>query len=368
MLLSPAEFREIVSGRRRGVRGALWRAGLALLESPYAAAMRWRNWRYDRRPTAIRRLPVPVISVGNITLGGVGKTPLVEWLARWFQDRGVRVALISRGYGGEAGGYNDEALELAQKLPGTPHIQNPDRAAAGQMAIEQFGSQLLLLDDAFQHRRIHRDLDIVVLDALEPLGYNRVFPRGALREPLTGLKRAQVIALSRADLVTAQEREVIRQCVARYAPHAVWIEMRHRPRQLRADDGRTQSLETLQGARIAAFCGIGNPAGFRRTLETCGCHVVALREFPDHYAYAPGDVDELAQWVAEQSNVDMTICTHKDLVKIRRTSLGSYPLWALEIGIEILAGEARLEQQLEVFWKDITQSAASPQGDGGPRP
>ncbi len=347
LLPSPAEFREIVSGRRRGVRAAMWRGALALAEKPYAAAMRWRNRRYDHRPSQVRRVSVPVISVGNITLGGVGKTPLVEWLARWFRERGVRVALVSRGYGGKAGTHNDEALELEQKLPDTPHIQNPDRVAAANVAINELGGQLILLDDAFQHRRIHRDLDIVVLDATEPFGFDRVFPRGGLREPLAGLRRAQVIALSRADLISAEERYAIKRRVAHYAPQAGWIEMRHRPRRLRSADGREEPLDVLRDAPIAAFCGIGNPAGFRRTLEGCGCRVTGLREFPDHHAYASEDIDHLAKWAAAQADAHMVVCTHKDLVKVRQTSLGPLPLWALEIGIEILSGQTQLEQRLE---------------------
>ena len=132
---------------------------------------------------------VPVISVGNLTLGGTGKTPMVEWIVRQLQKREKKVGIISRGYGSR-GGPNDEALELAWKLPSVPHVQNPDRVAAARRAIDEFGCDALVLDDAFQHRRIARDLDIVLLDALEPLGYEHVFPRGTLREPIEGLARA----------------------------------------------------------------------------------------------------------------------------------------------------------------------------------
>jgi tetraacyldisaccharide 4'-kinase len=287
-----------------------------------------------------------VVSVGNVTLGGVGKTPLVEWLARWFRQRGVRVTLISRGYGAEAGARNDEALELEQKLPDVPHVQNPDRVEAAEMAIEEFECQLILLDDAFQHRRIHRDLDIVVLDALAPFGFEHVFPRGALREPLSGLRRAQVIALSRADLVTAEERESIRRRAAGYSPQAAWVEMRHSPRVLLSSDGQEEHLSTLQGASVAAFCGIGNPVGFRRTLESCGCRIAAFKEFPDHHAFTRQDVTSLVAWSSEQRETKLLVCTHKDLVKIGEPSLGPLPLRALVIGIEILQGQEKLESLL----------------------
>ena len=130
---------------------------------------------------------MPVISVGNITTGGTGKTPMVAWLARWFRNQDVRVALVSRGYRAEAEGQNDEARELATLLPDVPHLQNPDRVAAARIAIDELETQLIILDDGFQHRRIHRDLEIVLIDALQPFGFGHVLPRGLLREPLRGL-------------------------------------------------------------------------------------------------------------------------------------------------------------------------------------
>jgi tetraacyldisaccharide 4'-kinase len=289
---------------------------------------------------------MPVISVGNLTLGGTGKTPMIEWLARWFRARGVRVTIISRGYGAEAGARNDEALEMEQKLPDVPHVQNPDRVAAARMAIEEFECQLILLDDAFQHRRIHRDLDIVLLDALEPFGFGHVFPRGMLREPIAGLQRADVVALSRANFATAEGRERIKRTVHQHAPSALWVECNHAPRSLQAASGATFELSALAGKPVAAFCGIGNPAGFRRTLEECGFNVAAFREFPDHFAFGRADVESLAAWTRELE-VEAVLCTQKDLVKLGIDRLGSRPLWAVTIGLEIAAGEAELEARLE---------------------
>ena len=345
-MFSPTEFHELVSGRRRGIGAALLRGLLRLAEAPYTAVVRWRNRQFDRGRRAIESVGVPVVSVGNITLGGTGKTPLVEWLARWFRARGVRVALVSRGYGAEAGSRNDEALELEQKLPDVPHVQNPDRVAAARLAIEEFESQLILLDDAFQHRRIRRDLDIVVLDALEPFGFGHVFPRGTLREPLSGLKRADVLVLSRANLVAAEERERIRAVAMSYAPAALWVEAAHAPRMLLSASGSQAALDIVRGKPVAAFCGLGNPAGFRRTLDGLGCQLLAFREFPDHHSYSRSDVDALAAWAAAQS-VDAVLCTHKDLVKLGVERLGPHPLWAVVIGLEILKGSAELEARLE---------------------
>jgi tetraacyldisaccharide 4'-kinase len=270
---------------------------------------------------------------------------MVAWLARWLREQGVRVTLISRGYGATDGGRNDEALELEQQLPDVPHLQNADRAAAAAVAIEEFECQMILLDDGFQHRRLARDLDIVLLDACEPFGYGHVFPRGLLREPISGLKRAQVIALSRADMATADQREKIHQMVARYAPQAVWLEVAHQPQCLRSAEGHVTALESLTQQPVAGFCGIGNPRGFRHTLESIGYRVAAFREFPDHHAYTRKDIESLTAW-ANDSQAAAVICTQKDLVKIALEQLGQRPLHALGIGLGFLCGKEHLLDRL----------------------
>jgi tetraacyldisaccharide 4'-kinase len=344
-VLDPGQFRELVSGRQKGLAANALRGVLRAAEVPYTLAVRWRNWRFDQGHAAVLRVPVPVVSVGNITLGGTGKTPLVEWLARRFLERGIRPAIVSRGYGAKEGEPNDEAMELAARLPGVPHEQSPDRFAAACRAVERHDARIVLIDDGFQHRRLHRDLDIVLLDALEPFGFGHVFPRGTLREPAGGLSRADVIVLSRADLATAEERQAIRREARRLAPNAAWAEVVHRPVGLVGGDG-DGALTALEGARVAALCGIGNPAAFRRTLETCGSRIGAWREFPDHFAYGPADVAELERWIAGQKEVSAAVCTHKDLVKIGRSHLAGRPLWAVVIGCHITAGEESLESRL----------------------
>jgi len=345
-LLNAADFRDLVSGRRRGWLPGFLRGLLAAASGLYALVVAARNVCYDRRLTKIGRVGVPVISVGNVTLGGTGKTPLVAWLARWFQTRGVRVALVSRGYKAHSGAPNDEALELAARLPDTPHVQNPRRVAGAQQAIREHGAELIVLDDAFQHRRIHRDLDIVLLDALEPFGWEHVFPRGLLREPLAGLRRADVVVLSRSDAVSGDRRAAIRRRVADLAPRAEWVEVVQRPVGLRSTDGRQETLERIAGRRVAAFCGIGNPAGFRHTLQTCGCQVVDFREFPDHHSYPARDLESLARWADGLAEIAAIVCTHKDLVKIPRSQLGGIPLRGLEIGLEFTVGGSAFDQLL----------------------
>jgi len=347
-VLSPSQFRDMVSGRRRGVGAAMARVGLRVVEVPYTLAVVWRNRRYDSGRAAVHRVPVPVVSVGNLTLGGTGKTPMVQWIARWLRGRGRRVTLVSRGYGAQAGAVNDEALELEQNLPDVPHIENPDRVAAARLAVEELDCQIIVLDDAFQHRRIHRDLDVVMLDALEPFGFGHVFPRGTLREPLRGLGRVDIVVLSRADLLEPDERARIRERVHRYAPEAAWAEVMHAPQRLLSSSGETQSLDTLRDKPVAAFCGIGNPAGFRHTLERCACRAVDFREFPDHHRYGRADVESLADW-ADRLDVAAVVCTHKDLVKLSVEGLGRRPLWAVTIGIEFLTGQAEMEARLDAL-------------------
>jgi tetraacyldisaccharide 4'-kinase len=336
----------VVSGQRKGLRAAALRALLRAAEVPYTAAVKLRNRRFDSGRRKIERVGVPVISVGNLSLGGTGKTPLVEWLARWLRSRGVRVTIVSRGYGAEAGARNDEALELEERLPDVPHLQNPDRVAAAKVAIEEFECQCIVLDDGFQHRRLARDLDLVLIDALEPFGFGHVFPRGTLREPLAGLSRAHAVALSRADLLEARERAKIKAVVERHAPQALWLELAHAPRRLESSAGKEQSLDWLRGRRVAAFCGIGNPAGFRRTLQGLGAAVADFREFPDHHAYQRCDIEALAAW-GDRLGADALVCTAKDFVKLRVEQIGRLPLWSLAIELNIISGQNELETRLE---------------------
>jgi tetraacyldisaccharide 4'-kinase len=337
-------FRELVSGRRTGAGASLARSALRLAEPCYAAVVGLRNRRFDRGATAIHRVDVPVVSVGNLTLGGTGKTPLVRWIAQWFQNRGTHAAVISRGYGAKPNGDNDEALELRRLLPDVPHLQNADRVAASREAIA-LGCQAIVLDDGFQHRRIARDLDIVLLDALEPFGFGHVFPRGMLREPIEGLRRADVVVLSRADLLDTDRREEIWQTVRTHAPEAAMAEASHAPRTLISADGRTMPLDEIWERPVAAFCGVGNPAGFRHTLEQCGCQIADFWEFADHHRYTPRDVRQLAEWAAGL-DVSAVVCTCKDLVKLDADRLGDVPLWAVRIDMEFLEGQAALESRL----------------------
>lgn len=345
-LFSPTSFRKLVSGRRHGVAAWGLRALLRVAEVPYAWVVRYRNRRYDRQSAPIHRVGVPVVCVGNLTLGGTGKTPLVEWVAAWFERHAVRVAIVSRGYGTPTGIPNDEAMELRHALPNVPHVQHADRVAAARTALEQHGSQLIVLDDGFQHRRLGRDLDIVLLDASEPFGFEHLFPRGTLREPAGALRRADVVVLSRADMLAPAARDAVRRRVAQLAPDASWCEVVHRPTALVNQAGERLPLEQLRGRRVVAFCGIGNPAGFRHTLQALGCQCVGWREFADHHAYDHDDAQRLQQW-ATAEEAEIAVCTRKDLVKLKTVALATVPLWAVCVEPHFLRGESELESMLQ---------------------
>lgn len=314
---------------------------------PYALVVGLRNLAFDRGWKTTHRVEVPVVSVGNLTLGGTGKTPMVEWISRWFRNRQVRVAILSRGYG-DSTGFNDEGRVLEENLPDVPHLQSPDRVALARIAVEELESQVLVLDDGFQHRRLARDLDVVLLDALNPFGLGRMFPRGLLREPIGSLRRAGVVVLSRADLVDEPARRAIRSRAERAAGPLKWVVTRHAPLDLIDSEGRSYPLAEIRGRNVAAFCGIGNPEGFRRTLDGLAVSIASFRAFPDHHPYSASDVADLSGWVRGQG-AELVLTTQKDLVKLRTLSLGSVPLRGLRIGLEVMDGSEVLDRALSAF-------------------
>jgi tetraacyldisaccharide 4'-kinase len=337
-------FRRLADGTSRGPGAATMRLALATVAVPYGLVVAARNAAFDHALLPRRSAGVPVISVGNLTLGGTGKTPLVAWVVRTLSAAGLRPAVVSRGYGAAAGATSDEALELAVVLPDVPHVADRDRVAAARRAAAA-GATAVVLDDGFQHRRLARDVDLVAIDATDPFGCGRLFPRGLLREPPAGLARADAIVLTRSDTIDQERRAAIRRQVhaaCRGREPGVWAEAIHRPVGLRTWDGPRQPLDTLQGVRVAGFAAIGNPAAFRRSLESLGADVVDFRALPDHHAYAPDDLAALGRRAADVG-ADLVVTTLKDLVKIRRWELHGLPVAALEIALEVVAGRAGLE-------------------------
>jgi tetraacyldisaccharide 4'-kinase len=334
-------YHALIRGETRGPLAAVARAGLRLASLPYAAVVWWRNRRYDRGVN-VHRAGVPVVGVGNLTLGGTGKTPCVEWAARFYRDLGVRAAILSRGYGAEAG-RNDEAMVLEENLPDVPHLQDPDRVTAAARAVEELESELLILDDGFQHRRLHRDLDIVLIDATAPPHRDRLFPAGTLREPVGSLRRANVIVVTRADQADRGATDELRDWLTTRFPGkpVAWSE--HRPTAL---IGTEQPVESLRRQTIGAFCGIGQPAAFRRTLEDLGAGVADFRTYPDHHPYTRADVDGLRAWAGRLPPGAAVVTTQKDWVKFRLPDLAGRPLLALRVGLVFRDGRDVFERAL----------------------
>ncbi|MFN0051058.1 MAG: tetraacyldisaccharide 4'-kinase [Planctomycetales bacterium] len=330
-----------ISGQDESLAAGLTRTALTWCAVFYAPVARFLIGRQQSV-----RAPLPVISIGNLTVGGTGKTPLAAYLARWFRARGVRVCILSRGYGAGDTGVNDEALVLEQLCPDVPNLQHPDRIASATIACEELESQLLILDDGFQHRRLARDLDLVLVDALNPWGYGRMFPRGLLREPLTALRRAHLVIITRVDQVSPQRVAAIHQRIADIDPRQDVVEVAFPPERLINVSGNTAQLETLRDRPVAAFCGIGNPQAFRASLERLGLQVVAFRPFPDHHQYTPTDRQELDNWVRAH-DVAAVLTTQKDLVKWGLDELGGAPLWGVQIGTQVVRGGDRLEWHLQ---------------------
>jgi tetraacyldisaccharide 4'-kinase len=338
-----AHYLVLVSGRKRGLVAGLQRCGLQLASWPYGWSMWVRNRLYDREWRVIEKASTPVVSVGNLTVGGTGKTPCVEYIARFLSDGGQRVAILSRGYG-SAGGASDEALVLEENLPDVPHLIGADRAELAKTAIEELESDVLILDDGFQHRRLARTLDLVLIDATRPWGFGHMLPRGLLRESPRELRRSHAVILTRCDLASEGEIAAIRDRVAKLAPQVPVLESEHRPLEWVNSEGRRLPLNQLQ--KGMAFCGIGNPEGFFQTLQRLGFAIDDRRLFPDHHRYSRGDVESLAEWAEKQPAGAFMVTTQKDLVKLRINELGGRGLWALKIGLSIRQGEERLHELL----------------------
>ena len=289
----------------------------------YSGIVRLRNRTYDR-PSAVKRASIPVISVGNLTVGGTGKTPLVAWLALRLHELGRQPAIVSRGYGGRAGrgplivsdgsgprspvvDCGDEPYLLARSLSGTIVVVGSDRPA-GAAAAAARGADVVILDDGFQHRRLFRDLDIVLLDGDAPFGNGRLLPGGPLREPLGALGRADVVLVTRR--AAGESLGEVEAAVRRHNPRAPILRAGHRGVGFIEASG----LAAAPPSRAAAFCGIGNPTRFRRDLEATGIEVVDFRTYRDHHRYTLADIASLER-LAEAHGCDL-ITTEKDLVRI----------------------------------------------------
>ncbi|MFG0288932.1 MAG: tetraacyldisaccharide 4'-kinase [Rhodopirellula sp. JB044] len=343
------DHRSLLSGQKNGpvavsIRASLWAASLL-----YGAAARVRRAQYDAGRKEICRADVPVISVGNLTTGGTGKTPVVCDLCRRLRDLGRQVAIVSRGYGAGETGVNDEALELAERLPDVPHVQHPDRVEAARIAVDELEADILVMDDGFQHRRLHRDLDLVVVDATCPFGFGHLLPRGYLREPVSSLRRADAVILTRSEQIEESRREAICKEIRSHLGNRPLFETTHAATRVVFEQRPSEPIASLSGRRIALVSAIGNPDAFEQTARECGADVVGHFRLPDHDPYEREAREQLNQWLVElkSSNTpELVLCTHKDAVKIAVDELAGLPLGYLQIDLAYRSGEAELQELL----------------------
>lgn len=302
----------------------------------YGVVVRGRNLYYEAVASAARHAGIPVICIGNLTTGGTGKTPLVIDVARRLSAMGRRPAIITRGYAARSAETSDEVLEIRAALPEIPVVVNADRVAAVAGARRDHDADCVVLDDGFQHRRLARDLDIVVIDALDPWGGGRLLPAGRLREPMSSLRRAGLFVISRANQVGDSVVQAIREATLRIAPHRP-ILTAHVQVDRAVALGEQQSPATdLRNAKVLAVCGIGNPATFLRLLSDHGCRVCDRRIFPDHHRYRAPDAERIAA-AAERAGVERVVTTRKDWVKLA-------PLWrGLNAPAELVRVDIRLD-------------------------
>ncbi|HEX6884163.1 MAG TPA: tetraacyldisaccharide 4'-kinase [Planctomycetota bacterium] len=322
---------------RRGGALELLRLPAAL----FAGLARLRAAGYARGVLPSARVPVPVVSVGNLTAGGTGKTPFVAFLARRLAADGLRVGILSRGYGAGGARENDEGRMLAAALPDSERVQDPDRVRGAEELLLR-GVDVILLDDGFQHRRLARDLDLVLVDATRPWGLpppvpgaasvRACLPRGLLREPPSALARADLLVLTRADQVAPTALAELRRELEALAPGRPQAVGRHRATRLLAPDGRELPLATLAGRTLDLLSALGNPEAFQRSLEALGARVATHRAFPDHHHYVAQDLAGLGgdgRWL---------VTSEKDAVKLPPGTRAH----VLATEFELLEGEAVL--------------------------
>ena len=360
----------ILAAEQQALGIRLLRMVATLIAWSYDKLSTVRNMLFDSGILKIHQLSCPVVSVGNLAVGGTGKTPMVIWLARFLSEEGWRVGVVSRGYKGEetekvlvvsdgrdilAGSEisGDEPQLLARRLPGIPVLCSTKRALAAEAAVEQFRCEVVILDDGFQHRFIARDLDIVMLDARYPFGNGFLFPRGILRERTTALARAQVLVLSRFD--GSKEAEQSRKNLVGQWPDTTVVTATHRATRIfKATTQRELPLGSVKNKRLAAFAGIGRPDDFFRTVHALGADLVHTTALPDHH---PLTVELLATLVEEASTQkpELWLTTEKDWVRLPSDLPDSMELMILTVEIDLNGDSSLLKAVVQESLKDSGQ-------------
>jgi tetraacyldisaccharide 4'-kinase len=309
--LNQADYKKIISGQKKGLDASLLRALLYGASLPYWGIINLRNLFYDKNILKSHKANLKVISIGNITAGGTGKTPLVIWLTNHLSKK-HKCAILTRGYKSTTKG-SDEANTLANSCPGVPVIVNPDRIAGAAEAVKTHAAEVLILDDAFQHRKISRDIDIITVDATCPFGYNKILPAGLLRESISSIIRAHAAIITRIDNVRSVED--IEKKLLSYNSSLIIAHSIHKPSKVIKANDQTLPLEQLKAKKVFAFCGLGNPDAFFNTVRSIGAEVAGTLIFDDHHDYTKDDIDKITA-TAETVNAELILTTQKDFVKL----------------------------------------------------
>lgn len=332
-----------MSGDDRSLGACLMRSATSLAEPIYSTVVRRRNRRFDRG-VGVERAHVPVISIGNLTTGGTGKTPMTIFVLERLIAMGRTPAVLTRGYKADERGRSDEATLISERLADVPVIVDADRVGGAATAKQQHPhGDVLVLDDGFQHRRLARDVDLVLIDATCPFGYGRPLPRGMLREPVESLRRADGVIVTHVERIGAEALKHLDQRIADAHGKPPVAHFEHGWRCISDADGEAVDAA---GRRTVAFCGIGNPGAFFDQAAKRSA-LVGSRAFADHHGYTPADLAGLRKLAAEQQ-AHALLTTEKDWVKLRAiaSACDGLPIWHSVLELRPREGEDVLDSLL----------------------
>lgn len=342
-------FRKLVAAEKQdsSFRNFL-RSVLSFLSIFYGASVSLRNWLYDKNILKSVKVSRPVISIGNITTGGTGKTPLVIWMARYLDSQQINSAILTRGYKAGKTKVTDEPAILAKTCKKARVIVNPNRVVGARKAISEFDCKALIMDDGFQHRRLSRDLDIVAIDATCPFGYGKLLPGGLLREKVEQLKRADAVVITRYDQGAAPQVEKLEQKIMDINPSLILAKANHTPLRAVLFRGETIELGEVKEKKVFAFCGIGNPNAFLNMLGEIGLDVVGSRVYNDHHTYTSDDMTDIYE-EARYLGAEIILSTQKDWVKTALLSMEKKDILFAYLAIELtfVGGEDKLKAQID---------------------